>query len=98
MTTYQQVSRFISNLDSDDFAGFIVFDKLCEHYNWQGAVFGDLDIREVFRSQTGKDITETELETIREEVDLYDLLSGVAMEHITQVVSEYIANQQEESE
>jgi hypothetical protein len=98
MTTSQQISRFITNLDDDDYIGFNVFDKLCEHFNWQGAVFGDLDISHVFHEVSGHTITETELETIREKIDLYDLLSGVAIEHITQVVSEHIANQQEESE
>lgn len=98
MTTAQQIARFITNLDDDEYIGFNVFDKLCDHYNWQGAVFGDLDIRAIFNNTAGRDITETELETIREDIDLYDLLCGVAIEHITQVVSQYIANQQEESE
>jgi hypothetical protein len=98
MTTSQQISRFITNLDADDYIGFNVFDKLCDHYNWQGSVFGDLDIKAVFHNTAGRDITETELETIREKIDLYDILASVAIGHITEVVSEYIANQQEESE
>ena len=98
MTTSQQIARFITNLDDDPYIGFNVFDKLCDHYNWQGVVFGDLDISAVFRESAGRDITETELETIREMVDLYDILSMVAIESIKQVVSKYIATTQEESE
>jgi len=98
MTTSQQISRFITNLDDDNYIGFNVFDKLCDHYNWQGAVFGDLDISAVFHDKSGRDITETELETIRENIDLYDIICEVAIQHITAVVLEYIANQQEESE
>lgn len=98
MTTSQQISRFITNLDGDDFMGFEVFDKLCDHYNWQGAVFGDLDIGHIFKDKTGRDITETELETIRENVNLYDLLCGVAMRHITDVVSAYLYQQEDENE
>jgi len=97
MATSQQISRFITILDDDDYIGFNVFDKLCDHYNWQGAVFGDLDIKAVFHEVSGRLITETQLEAIREKIDLYDLLSYVAMEHIEQVVSQYL-NQQEDGD
>jgi hypothetical protein len=91
VTTSQQIARFITNLDDDQYIGFSVFDKLCDHYNWQGAVFGDLDIKEAFRIEAGRDITETELETIRDDINLYDIICEVAIDHITDVVSRYIA-------
>lgn len=98
MTTSQEIARFVTNLDDDEYIGFNVFDKLCEHFNWQGAVFGDLDISHVFLEASGNPITETELETIRDKVDLYGLLSDVAIEHIKKVVSEYLIEQEERDE
>lgn len=94
MTTDQQIARFITNLDDDQYIGFNVFDKLCDHYNWQGAVFGELDIRHIFHEESGRLITESQLEELQEKIDLYDILSEVAISHITTVVSDYL-NQQE---
>lgn len=101
MTTSQQIARFITNLDDDEFIGFNVFDKLCEQFNWQGLVFGDLDIAHVFHEVAGHTITETELETIRDSVDLHDILmsaSQVVIEHLTKVVSEYLDQQEDKDE
>jgi hypothetical protein len=101
MTTSQQIARFITNLDDDQFIGFNVFDKLCDHFNWQGLVFGDLDIAHVFHEVAGHTITETELETIRDSVDLHDILmsaSQVVIEHLTTVVSQYLDQQEDKDE
>ena len=98
MTTDQQIARFITNLDDDQYIGFRVFDKLCDHYNWQGAVFGELDIRHIFLEASGKDITESQLEELHEMINLYDILSEVAISHITRVVSYYLNQQEDEDE
>lgn len=98
MTTDQQIARFITNLDDDQYIGFRVFDKLCDHYNWQGAVFGELDIRHIFIEASGKDITQSQLEELQEKIDLYDILSEVAISHITTVVSDYLNQQEDEDE
>jgi hypothetical protein len=101
MTTSQQIARFITNLDDDQYIAFNVFDKLCEQFNWQGLVFGDLDIAHVFHELAGHTITETELETIRDMVDLHDTLmsvSQVVIEHLTTVVSQYLDQQEDKDE
>ena len=101
MTTSQQIARFITNLDDDQFTGFNLFDKLCEQFNWQGLVFGDLDIAHVFHEVAGRTITETELETIRDTIDLHDILmsaSQVVIEHMTKVVFQYLDQQEDKDE
>ena len=101
MTTSQHIARFITNLDDDEFVGFNVFDKLCEQFNWQGLVFGDLDISAVFHEVAGHTITETELETIRDTIDLHDILmsaSQVVIEHMTKVVFQYLDQQEDKDE
>lgn len=101
MTTSQQIARFITNLDDDQFTGFNVFDKLCEQFNWQGLVFGDLDIAHVFHEVAGRTITETELETIRDTIDLHNILmsaSQVVIEHMTKVVFQYLDQQEDKDE
>lgn len=101
MSTDKKIIRLITSLDTsveDQFIGFRIFDKLCEQYNWQGAVFGELDIRYIFNEKAGRDITETELETIYENIDLYDDLCDVAMSHITEVVSKYLNQQEDEND
>ena len=101
MTTSQQIARFITNIDDDQFTGFDVFDKLCEQFNWQGLVFGDLDIAHVFHEVAGRTITETELETIRDTIDLHDILmsaSQVVIEHMTKVVFQYLDQQEDKDE
>ena len=101
MTTSQQIARFITNLDDDQYIAFNVFDKLCDQFNWQGLVFGDLDISHVFHELAGHTITETELETIRDRIDLHDTLmsvSQVVIEYITTVVSQYLDQQEDKDE
>lgn len=97
--TSREITRFIANLDPDEQSqGFEIFDKLCGHYGWQGTVVGSLDIQYIFNQIAERPITETELEDLQETVDVYDILAEVAMRHLTEVVSQYIATKQEESE
>lgn len=99
MRTSREIGRFIANLDEDDQSqGFEVFYKLCEHYGWQGHIVGDSDIALVFQEVVQRPITETELEELHELVNVFDIVNDVAMKHLAEVISEYIANKQEESE
>lgn len=99
MTTDREIRRFVANMNTDDIqSAFVLFDALCDHYEFQGAFFGKLDVCQAFNEVWGRPITETELESIHEQIDLWGLLSEVGYEHLKRVSYDYLTNQQEETQ
>ena len=87
----RDISRFISNL-SDENIALEAYDSLLRQFNWMGAVVTDTDIQWVFQSIAGRDITETEYDLVRNDLEesLEALLQKVAMEHLHSVCYEVL--------
>lgn len=96
MTTDREIRRFVANMDTDDIqSAFTLFSALCDHYELQGAIFGELDVRQAFNEVWGRPITETEMDSLDDQIDLWNILSDVGYEHLKRVCYDHLSQQEE---